>query len=848
LNFLFAKSSVLEWIVGSDPDKVGTPKLQWVNLPESWGVFVLLAILAAVAYGVFWLYRREISTCPGGIKLLLGGIRLAVLLLLIAMFLKPSVYFQQVNEIKPNIGLLRDGSLSLARGDLYRSEDQSKKLATLTGLDNELIGTGTVTRSELINQAFDKHPEILRSIREKGSVRIVDFADGSTPVELISALSKEDIEQAQNEKESTDDKKVAAETKMPELIPSGSGTDIWQGIRQLLDDNARPASIIVISEGQHNGSEDPLEMAQKAADLDIPIFTIGVGDPNPPKNLAVAEVYVRNKAYPDEPFEIETVLQTSRRDETGLPGKLDVKLIEQRVDESSGKLSSRTEIKTQSVNVPENGGRIRVDFDHVTNVPGKYIYTIKVDPLEDETDTLDNEMASAAMEVIDEKVKVLLISGLPNWDYHHLYKLLQRDQSIELSCWLQSMDESRPQEGNDPISRLPRTIEELGRYNVVVMIDPNPEEFDDRWIDLLKDFCKFKAGGVLYMAGPHFSSEFITLNRLKGFHEILPVRFGNTEFIDVNQALAEAGESRPERMLFVNHNMDHPVMSFRNEPEENLKIWSMMKEIYWSFPALTAKPTARVLIEKGQEQVSASGNQPLLVSGRFGAGSVLYFGFEGTWLTRSMGLQAQFFDRFWVQVVRYLVETRSLQGSRRGFIDREKSEYELGDRVTLVARLLDEQFKPLSQPAVEATVKSSDGREQTITMKMLPNQEGRYQGSFPANRMGQYDATIDLGASEEKLIDPVSFRIVAPSAESSSYWLNEKLLTDIAERTGGKYLRLDSIEQLPAQLPTMVQRAEFNSPPEPLWDISPFIRWTVFALPVILLTIEWALRKWYKLL
>jgi hypothetical protein len=254
-------------------------------------------------------------------------------------------------------------------------------------------------------------------------------------------------------------------------------------------------------------------------------------------------------------------------------------------------------------------------------------------------------------------------------------------------------------------------------------------------------------------------------------------------------------------------------------------------------------------MERG-DQVNAEGNQPLIVAGRFGAGNVLYMGFQGTWRWRPVGLQAQYFDRFWIQVVRFLVENRSLQGTRRGFIDTDRTEYELGDRVLLVGRVLDPQFKPSSDAQVEATIHSDDGRSQSVQMNLLPAQEGRYEGSFIASRVGNFQATIKLDGSDESepLIDPISFRVVTPSAESGAFWLNEKLLTEIAAESGGKYMRLHELDRLPAELPRLVTRAEFNSPPEPLWDLNPYIRFFAFCLPVLLLSAEWALRKWFKLL
>ncbi|MFK7766562.1 MAG: hypothetical protein AB8B55_05025 [Mariniblastus sp.] len=861
---LIAKNTFLEWALGEDPERAGTPQLQWANMPESWGVFVLIAAVAAIAFSVFWMYRREIGTCPRWAKIVMACLRLSVLLLLIAMFLKPSVFYQQVNEIKPTIAMLRDSSLSFDRGDRYRSADRVTQLAKATGIPAGDIESGSIKRSMLVNQAFQKNPKLLELIRDKGAIRVVNFSDGNTPVAVIPAITKQDKEKAEREakaKEAAGDKTADATTPddagesgglirstIPDLEANGLGTDIWQALRESLDDPNRLSAVVLISDGQHNGGEDPLEIAQKAASLEIPIFVIGVGDPNPPKNLSVNEVYVRDKAYPDEPFEIEAILQTSQVGDTGMPSRIEVQLIQQAVD-STGKPGTPEQVKTKEVEVPINGGRIRVDFDHVLNQPGKYVYSVAVDALEDETETDDNSKLSSEMEVVDEKVKVLLISGLPSWDYQQVQRLLQRDQNIALTCWLQSMDESRPQEGNEPITKLPRTMEEFREYNVVMLMDPNPDEFDSQWLDLLKEFCKERAGGVMFMAGPQFTSLFVTMNSLKGIRDMLPVRFGDIEFIDTVEALASAKDRRPGQMLLVNHNMDHPVMSFRSDPSETTKIWSLMPGIFWSFPTMSAKPTARVLLERG-DQVNADGNQPLLVAGRYGAGSVLYMGFQGTWRWRPVGVQAQYFDKFWIQVVRYLVETRSLQGSRRGFIDVEKTEFELGDRVLLVGRVLDEQFKPSTKKVHKAIVKTEDGRTQTVEMKLLPSQEGSYEGTFVAQRIGSFQATIDLGGdtSSDKLIDPIPFRVVPPSAESGAFWLNEKLLTEIATQSGGKYFRLEQIDQFPELLPTMITRAEFNSPPKPLWDGNRILRWAMFILPVLLLSIEWIIRKWYKLL
>ena len=840
-----------DWLIGSDPDAKGSPVLKWANFPESWGVFVLIFVVLAIGFGVFWLYRREMDTCPKPIKLTLAALRLAVLLFLVALYLKPSVFFQQVNEIKRNVSWLRDGSLSVAKSDIYRDSKTIEQLAAATGLEQDVIRSGAQTRAALLNSAVAKSRDAIDVIRSKGGIEVLDFSDDVKSVALLPSQTGSTGSDAPAETEnpnsnSSDATGGTLSDTIPPLQANGLGTDIWQALRASLEKPEKLSAILLISDFQHNGSEDPIELARKAAALGIPIFGIGLGDPNPPRNITVSEVYVRNKAYPNEPFEIEGLVQVNNL--SGELNQLNIELRQQRIDPRTGAPGDFESVTTKAFPVPDSGGRIRVDFEHVLELPGKYVFSLAAEKLVGEIDIEDNLRTSSEMEVVDEKVKVLLISGLPSWDYQQVQRLLQRDQNISLSCFLQSMDETRPQEGNEPIERLPETMEELREYNVIVMMDPNPGDFDLEWCNMVKNFCKERAGGLLYMAGPQFTTEFMTLNKLSGMRELLPVRFGDLDFIDANQILAKANSNLVE-MSVIRHNLDHPVMSFRAEPGENQKLWESLPGVFWSFPARNAKPTSRVLLEN-TGQVNADGNQPLMVAGRYGAGAVLYMGFQGTWRWRRVGLQAQYFDRFWIQVIRYLVETRSLQGSRRGFLDTDKSEYELGDRILLVARVLDPQFQPSNEPAVTAIVTSGDGRERKVTLKKLPQQEGRYEGSFIAQRTGNYDATIAFPEEDEtgSLVEPIAFRVVTPNAESRAFWLNQKMMNDITSISGGKSFRLDQMDELAEVIPEISEKLTFRSPLRPLWDMNWLLRMLAFSLPVLLLCIEWAIRKWYKLL
>ena len=825
-------NSFWTWLLGDQQTREGIPRLQWVGMPESWGVFVLIAIVAIIAGVVFWLYSREIETCPRPFKIVLACLRFSVLLLLVLMFLRPSVVFTQVNTIKPNIAVLRDASLSFARKDRYENEEFARKLAAATGRPVEKIAEGEATRAELLHDALTvRNNLILNQWREKGSLRIIDFSEVVSTSGLMPAIDPDPELQE------------TTPATLPNLMANGRGTDIWQGLREMLSNTGRLSAIVLASDGQHNGSEDPLELAYKAKDLGVPIFTIGVGDPSRPKNLSVTKLYVRDRVPVNEPFEIEAAMYVEDFDGS----QIQVELLEHEIG-SDGTNQTGVVIETVDVDVPTGGGRVRHSFQHTVRQPGTFAYTVRIAEEEGESDLKDNRYTSGQIEIVDQKVKVLLIAGAPTWEYRMLQRLFQRDTNIILSGWLQTMDNDRPQEGNERIAELPETLEQLGQYNVIMMIDPDPIEFTEQWIENLKQFCKIKAGGVFYMAGPKHTNMFVTLNRLSGIRDILPVRFGDEEFIDTQQILSNASNSRPGNMLIVNHNLGHPVMSFVNDYEENLRLWNLMPSIYWSFPTLSPKPASQVLMERG-DQINIEGNQPLLVSGRYGRGNIVYMGFNGTWRWRRVGLRAQYFDRFWIQVVNYLVETRSLQGKRRGMIDTDRNEYELGDKVTLIASVLTEQMEQLTVPRIPARIQSEEGRVQDIELKLLPGQSGQYESSFVVQNTGTFRITVNLaGANDETGIEPVSYVVKPPSVESRAYWLDEKRLRDIAEASGGQYFTLDQLEQISDVLPQLDTTSEYSSPPEPIWDVNEKLRYLTFMLPFILLTIEWAIRKKYKLL
>jgi hypothetical protein len=219
-------------------------------------------------------------------------------------------------------------------------------------------------------------------------------------------------------------------------------------------------------------------------------------------------------------------------------------------------------------------------------------------------------------------------------------------------------------------------------------------------------------------------------------------------------------------------------------------------------------------------------------------------GFNGTWRWRKAGRQAEFFDKFWIQTVRYLVEARSLEGRRRGYLQADRDRYEVGERITVTARLQDASYNPLAAPKIDAVLQTPDGPEPVVLLPTA-NRPGTFEAAVKARKPGLQTLRVNLpgGADGEALVLESQFTVELPSVETSEVWLDKPLLVDLAAISGGKYFDVNEVAQLAAAIPDKTQIHEIRSKPDPLWDVS-----GVLVALVGLLGVEWWVRKRCKLL
>lgn len=856
-------NAFLRWVVNSKPDDDRQPEFTWMNLPESWQVFVFVGIIVAIGMFVFWTYSRELKSCPFGLRITLGVLRFTVLFLLALVFLKPSISFRKEIVRQRNIVLAVDISSSMDIKDQYQDPSVVKQLSEKFGFSEEDLRTGQVSRAKLLSKAISLNEEaFIRKLRKKGAVRINEFERGNKTAKTLSALGKKgDVDESTQitktanqqaggtQSGSGEEQEKNSQSYQPPLKPTGQETDIWLALKEALD-TTQLSTIVLVSDGQSTNVNDPVRIAEQAEKQNVQIFTVGVGDPHKARNVWVNKLYVPYMAVnPGDPFDVSAEIKFQQVDIQNI----NVELIRQEIIGEN--LGPEEEPITKLVTLPnktdegKNEGVVEVKFKPRLTKSGKFQYKLRiVTEIPEEEKTEDNvKVADRNVVVTEETARVLLVSGSPTWEYQLVQRLIQRDPTYKLSCWLQSMDIERQQEGNVPIERLPETFLEMSEYNAVILIDPDPQkDLDKNFFDLLEQFVEKKAGGVMFMAGPKYTSMTLSLSKSEALRNVLPV-----EFPDSSATLMDFdGAASTSTKMEVNiANNEHQVMRFFQDKADNLNQWRAMPGVYWSYPAARAKPITKILIEHGDITlaVDAENPRPLLVAGRYGLGNTLYMGFNGTWRWRRIGRQAHYFDAFWINVVKFLVANRSLQASSRGIVETDKPDFVIGDQIKIHATVFDPTMKKMTVPRLKGGLYLNGERIDELNFKGGGATPGEYEAIWPANQTGMPEVRLDVGGA----VLTTTFKVEEPKAETRSTNLNVSVLKDIAAESGGEYFSIDSLDQLPDVIPSQDRRIQQSTLPEPIWgmpDVRREFLLMCFLLPFVLLTVEWALRKAYKLM
>ncbi|MEK6644059.1 MAG: hypothetical protein AABZ08_09130 [Planctomycetota bacterium] len=783
-------------------------------------------ITAVILYAVFWLYRREArGSVSRGLRWAMIVCRALVLVLLGVIGLEPVLVNYVHRRQEACTLVLADSSASMSLVDSYRVPDDARRVETF-------IRTGGSdapqhSRDQLLKRLLaEDNAAFLKNLSSKNTTRLSTFSDSAS---LVGQYPGSPTTTA-----------PGGNTPALTLEPAGPATNLAAAVRGAIDSigTAPIAGVVILSDGGFNQGEPPAAISTLLKQKGIPAYVVGIGDPADPVNAAITDITAPRAAFKNDPFSITVRVSTKN---TG-DAPIKVELLEKLSDAASAQV-----VDTKTIH-PEPDGRLATAvFERKLAKPGQAAYTARIPKLPNESVASDNQRELLpAVRILDDKMRVLLVAGAPSYDYRFLARMLERDKSVDVSCWLQSADEKAVRDGTTIITELPTKQEDLFKYDAIILMDVDPAELSPTWGALVTSFVADHGGGLLYAAGNKFTGKFLRSQNTTALVQLLPIAPDPDAEITLNDLGHYQTRSWP--LEVPDAALGDPIVRLTDGTTDNRAVWSALDGAYWHYPVRREKPVAQVLLRHSDPRmVSAFGPHVLLADQFVGVGRAAFLGINSTWRWRRG--DDSYFNRFWTQLLRYLVEGKLLGGKTRCLIQTPKDQYELGESVAVTVRALDEQFNPMLLPQIDLIVESAstpDSTEpslRTVTLTPIPSRDGYYQGRFTAERPGTTRLSVRLPGTDPQSTGTRDIAVIQPDLEMQNTAMNREALRQFALATTGAYFDIDEAQRLPNLILDRSRTYVTRERPRPLWDN----QYVLVAL-VALLTVEWILRKKGKLL
>jgi len=828
-------------------------RFEFLSLPEGPAFLLVACLLMLLAAAVVLMYRHEgRSGAPLRRRMVLAGIRVAVLLVLALVAFEPVLARYIHRWVDSYTLVLIDTSASMDLVDRYRDGDAAARVrnarASVTG-GGQASGAGAgnasaiapveARRSELVRAVLQAEGRaFLNELTAHNRVKVYSFDQAcKLGFVLRSARERPSPRPRPGEVAELDESRGAgaalgvAEASL-DFPARGPVTDIHRAFRQSLEaqGDAPLAGIVVISDGgfNHGGGVDAV--APALGQRRVPVFTVGIGDPSAARNLAVAELGAPSFVFPSDPFALTVTVAAE-----GLTGDSAHILIREQPDGASGQGQV---IAERRVPIPGDGRLPVQRFEHQQTRIGRYTYSAVVEAESDESVIDDNER-SAVVLIADSQTRILLIAGQGGWEYQNLVRLLSRDPTFELTCWLQSADPGAVRDGDRVVTHLPALAEELFVYDVILLLDPDPNELDEEWCERIDRFITEHGGGLLYVAGRPFAPSFMRRPEMGRLVSLLPV----TPDPDADLTLNRLGHFQ-RRALPIEVSAEsaaHPIMRQGDDAPGTRLAWQG-RTLYWHYPVFREKPVATVLMRHGEASMRNENGAHVLSAVQFvGAGRSAFLAFDGTWRWREG--DAGPFNRFWVQMLRYLAEGKLFAGDQRGSLSTEGTEFPVGDPILVTARLFTPEFEPMQVDEVAVDVLSQESSVASLRLARRLDQPGVYEGRYTPQAVGslRFSITPPGGDGAPLFRDA---RVVRPDIELLHPRLDRASMMSLSALSEkGRYFEVDEIMRIPPLIPDRHEVTTTRATPTTIWD-----RWWTLAALVALLSAEWAARKWSRLL
>lgn len=550
------------------------------------------------------------------------------------------------------------------------------------------------------------------------------------------------------------------------------------------------SSALIISDGIYNSGVNPVTGSDK---INIPVFTVGIGDTNKQKDIEIRQVLSNQYVYAGKETEIKAILLNSGYE--GLQKTVNLYEGNRVVDSKNVTLSESGITETTFIFKPESAGEKRM--------------IVSASPVENEKNT-ENNRKLFFLDVLESKTNVLVLSGSPSPDVSQVIKTLKRDENLSV-----------------------KSIIQIAKNKFL----EDPEEFN------LLD-----SADILFFIGfPSQNTPSTLMNKVETavLEESIPVFFTLSEGTDFNK-LSTFGSVLPFEYTSVRegkYNSIQPEITeeisplFENNAAEPILEWNKLTPVLRTDGIYSPKPGSKVLTVTKIKGVVT--DEPMLLTKSTGSrrSIALLAKDYWKWQMRSAQKENNLFDSFLANSVKWL---SNIDNKKQVQLSTNKKVYAAGEEVEITAQVYDETLEPVDNAEVEIRT-SGNNDERTIYLKNTGN--GLYEGTFSSLQAGNYTINAEAGISGNILgTDNTNFSIGEVNIELADLTANSVLLKQLASLTNGEYYYIDdAIDVLPRKLSELRKQGITN-----VTSTSKYSLWNeeiLLIVIIIMFSLEWFIRK-----
>ncbi len=625
------------------------------------------------------------------------------LLYAFGMYYRDSRFGEQTKKLNPILGTLRFVTVTII---------------CLLLLDPVMRATVTEKKAPIVVLAQDNSESLLQSMdsvkrktyKEKmESLRQKLAAKYDLKVYSFGAEVREGLEYSYNDK----------------------STDIAKFLEEMYDvySNQNLGTVIMATDGIYNQGNNPIYIGGK---LNVPIFSIALGDTIPKKDLVLKKVYNNQIAYLGDKFTIQVDVAA-----INCPGTAT------RLTVSRG---GRT-LHESAINIDDSDFFTTREIILDADVAGVQRYTVALSSVSGEVTTANN-VKDIYVDVLDARQRILLLAESPHPDIAALRRMITANKNYEVE-----------------IAYAGKIKDNVAKYDFVVMHQlPSKKSPVTDVINTLKTQKIphwYIVGSLTDLAALNQAQSVMTINgRLNQTNDVEGVLNPNFKSFTLNQKLADYIYKFPP--------LTTPFGDFKVRADAEVLLTQKIGTVNTGFPLLAMG------VERGVKLAVLGG--------------------EGIWKWRIFDhMQRKNFDLF-DELAGKIIQYLGTKDDKRRFRAFAGSNlYNENEKIVIDAELYNDNYERINEPDAMLEITNEAGKKFPYTFNRTGNSYTLNAGMYPA---GIYKFEAKTNNKGEILKAGGQFTVQSIQLEVYETTANHRLLNLISTKNGGEVVYPENMEKL----------------------------------------------------